>query len=52
MIGFDRETKDMYAHGRIEQFLKNAQTISAKNTAWGILSPIQMKDLGFVYAIA
>ena len=52
MIGFDRETKDIYAHGGSEILPKKSQNLDANKTGRGILSPIQMKDLGFVYATA
>jgi len=33
-------------------FHKNIQNLSANKTARGVLSPIQMKDLQFAYALA
>lgn len=36
----------------LEQLLKRFQPIRANKTARGILSPIQVKDLQFAYALA
>jgi hypothetical protein len=52
MIGFDRDIQICIVHDRSEYLLKNTQTLSANKTARGILSPIPVKDLGFVYALA
>lgn len=40
----------IYMHGGSGYLPKNTQTLSANKTARGVLSPIQVKDLGFAFA--
>ena len=45
-----QEIQFAFVHGASEVLAKKSQTLTANKTAGGTLSPIQMKDLGFVLA--
>ena len=50
MIGFDREIGSYTCMAEADGLPKNRSNSSANKTARGTLSPIQVKDLGLVFA--